>query len=135
MKRLITAGLVSGVLFAIMDGLMNGNSFAVELMEYYAPIARQSINAPAGVIIDLFYGFVISGIFFLISPSLPTGSGLIKGLAYGSGMWFFGVLMGVVSNWMMFTVPAETLLYVLLAGLVKMVVLGIANGLILKRSP
>ncbi|RPH73511.1 hypothetical protein EHM76_05230 [bacterium] len=81
----------------------------------------------------MFYGFVISGIFLIIWPSLPTETGIVKGLTYGLGMWFFRVLMGVISNWMMFHVPVKTLLYFLFAGLIEMIILGIINGLILKR--
>jgi hypothetical protein len=48
-------------------------------------------------------------------------------------MWFFRVLMGVISNWMMFDIPARTLVYLLLTGLVEMIILGIMNGLIIKK--
>ena len=56
-----------------------------------------------------------------------------KPMDYGLGMWFFRVLMGVVSNWMMFNVPAKTLVYVLFAGFMEMIILGIINGIMLKR--
>ena len=133
MLRFIISALLTGILFGTMDGLINGNPFAVKLMECYQPIARQSINIPAGLVIDLVYGFIISGIFLLIMPVLPTDYGIIKGLAYGLGIWFFRVVMGAVSNWMMFTVPVKTLVYILLAGLVEMLILGIVNGLIIKK--
>jgi hypothetical protein len=133
MKRFIITAIATGLLFGIMDGLLNGNPFALKLMECYKPIAKNTINIPAGLLIDLFYGFMISGIFILILPVLPTNNGIIKGLSYGLGMWFFRVLMAVVSNWMMFNIPVETLLYLLFAGLLEMIILGIFNGLILKR--
>jgi hypothetical protein len=133
MVRYIIAAILTGILFGTMDGLINGNPYAVKLMECFNPIARQTINVPAGLLIDLFYGFVISGIFFIIMPALPTESGIIKGLIYGLGMWFFRVLMGVISNWMMFNIPAKTLIYLLLTGLVEMIILGIINGLIIKK--
>jgi len=133
MIRFIITGLLTGLLFGVMDGLINGNPYAVKLMECYKPIAKQTINVRAGVLFDLFYGFVISGIFLIIWPSLPTETGIVKGLTYGLGMWFFRVLMGVISNWMMFHVPVKTLLYFLFAGLIEMIILGIINGLILKR--
>lgn len=133
MVRYIIAAVLTGILFGSMDGLINGNPYAVKLMECFNPIARQTINVPAGVLIDLFYGFAISGIFVIIMPVLPTESGIIKGLIYGLGMWFFRVLMGVISYWMMFNIPAKTLVYLLLAGLFEMIILGIMNGLILKK--
>lgn len=60
-------------------------------MECYKPIAKQAINIPAGIVIELFYGFVITGIYIIIIQALPTDSGIVKGLTYGLGMWFFRV--------------------------------------------
>ncbi len=133
MLRYIIVSLVTGLLFGMMDGLINGNPFAVKLMECYKPIARLQINIPAGIIIDLLYGFAITGIFFIIMPALPGNSGFIKGLSYGLLMWFFRVLMGVITSWMMHTVPLKTLLYILVTGLIEMLILGIFNGLLIKR--
>jgi len=133
MIKFIIAAILTGLLFGIMDAVINANPYAVKLMECYKPIARQSINVPAGLLIDLFYGFVISGIFILVLPVLPSGSGIINGLLYGLGMWFFRVMMSALSNWMMFNIPTKTLIYVLLTGLIEMIILGILNGLIIKK--
>jgi hypothetical protein len=133
MIRFIIAAILTGVLFGIMDGLINGNPLAVKLMECYKPITKLSINVPAGIVIDLFYGFVITGIYIIIMQALPTELGIIKGLIYGLGMWFFRVLMSVLTSWMMFNIPSKTLIYILLTGLVEMLLLGILNGLIIKR--
>jgi hypothetical protein len=132
MLRFTLAAVTSGLLFGTLDGLINGNSYAVKLMECYKPIAKENINIPIGVVIDLLYGFIISAIFLIILPALPTDIGVVKGLTYGLGMWFFRVVMGTISNWMMFKVPGKTLFYVLIAGLVEMVIIGIINGLIIK---
>jgi hypothetical protein len=134
MRRFIIASIATGLLFGIMDGLINGNPFALKLMECYKPIAKNTINISAGLLIDLFYGFMISGIFVLIIPVLPTENRIVKGLTYGLGIWFFRVLMGVISNWMMFNIPGETLIYMLFTGLMEMLILGILNGLIIKRK-
>jgi hypothetical protein len=133
MIRFIITAILTGLLFGILDGLINGNPYAIKLMECYKPIAKQSLNISAGLIIDLVYGFAISGLFFLLFPVLPTESGIIKGITFGVGMWFFRVLMNVISSWMMFNIPVKTLVYLLLTGLVEMILLGIFNGLILKR--
>jgi hypothetical protein len=133
MIRFIIAAILTGLLFGILDGLINGNPFAAKLMECYKPIAKKEINMPAGLIIDLVYGFAISGLFLLLIPVLPTESFIIKGVAFGAGMWFFRVLMNVVSSWMMFNILGKTLIYILLTGIIEMILLGILNGLILKR--
>lgn len=131
--RFLIAALLTGLSFAIMDGLINGNVYAAELMKYYDPIAKHTINVPVALLIDLFYGIMITGIYKIIFPVLPTGSAMIKGIIFGTGMWFFRVVMSVISSWMMFTIPAKTLIYMLLTGLLEMTVLGIINGLILKK--
>jgi hypothetical protein len=133
MIRFIITAVITGLLFGIMDGLINGNPFAGKLMECYKPIAKRSINIPAGIIIDLVYGFAISGLFLLLIPVLPTESRVIKGITFGVGMWFFRGLMNVISSWMMFNIPGKTLVYLLLTGLIEMILLGFLNGLMLKR--
>ena len=133
MARFILTAVLTGLLFALMDGLINANPYAINLMEVYKPIAKQSVNIPMGLVIDLFYGFIISFIFIIIRPALPTESGIIKGLSYGLGIWFFRVVMGVISNYMMFNIPISALIYLLLTGLIEMLMLGILNGLILKK--
>jgi len=131
MTRYIIASVITGLLFGTMDGLIQGNPYAKKLMGCFSPIAKPSINITAGLVIDLIYGFIISGIFIIIMSSLPTEIGIVKGLTYGLGMWFFRVLMGVISNWMMFNIPSKTLIYLLVTGLIEMIILGIINGLIL----
>jgi hypothetical protein len=133
MLRFIIGAILTGLLFGTLDGIINGNPYAVKLMECYKPIAKTTINIPAGLLIDLFYGFVISGIFFAVLPVLPSDSGIIKGIIFGFGMWFFRVLMGAISSWMMFNIPGKTIIYILWTGLLEMIILGIVNGLIIKR--
>jgi hypothetical protein len=128
---IIAAGL-TGLLFGTMDGLINGNPYAIKLMACYKPISRQSINIPVGLAIDLLYGFIISGMFIMILPALPTEIGIVKGATYGMGMWFFRVLMSVISNWMMFNIPGKAVIYTLLTGLIEMMILGILNGLLIR---
>ncbi|MBP1779470.1 MAG: hypothetical protein H6Q86_5481, partial [candidate division NC10 bacterium] len=62
----------------------------------------------------------------------PGQTGLIKGVSFALMAWFFRNVMYTASQWMMFTVPAEALLYSLIAGLCEMLVLGLLYGLTLK---
>ncbi len=129
--RYILVSVGSGILFGVMDGLINANPLARKLYEVYQPITRTEINAAAGIVIDLVYGFAMAGIFLLLRESLPGQSGLVKGLSYGLLMWFFRVVMYTATQWVMFDVPAATLLYGLGAGLIEMLVLGVVYGLTL----
>ena len=134
MIRYITVSIGSGILFGFMDGLINANPLAQRLYSIFEPIARKSINIPAGFAIDLVYGFAMAGAFLLLHGSLPGESGVVKGLVFGLFVWFFRVAMQVATQWMMFNVPASTLLYILVSGLVEMLVLGLLYGLTLKPS-
>jgi hypothetical protein len=126
--------VISGILFGILDGVINANPFAQKLYQVYKPIARTTINPVAGIMIDLVYGFIMAGLFLLLYKCLPGESGLVKGLSFTVMAWFFRVVMSAASQWMMFNVPAETILYSLVAGLGEMLVLGVLYGLALKPA-
>jgi len=128
MTRYALVAIASGLLFGLLDGLANGNPLAQSLYDVYKPIAKPSVNVVAGIVIDLVYGFVMAGVFLLLYQSLPGRTGLVKGMSLALLIWFFRVAMGAVTQWMIFDVPATTLLYTLLAGLVEMLVLGILYG-------
>jgi hypothetical protein len=131
MVTYILVSIISGILFGILDGLINANPFATRLFEVYKPIARTSINFVVGMLIDLAYGFILAAVFLLLSPSLPGETGLVKGLSFGLGVWFFRVVMSVASQGIMYKVPVKSLLYSLFAGLGEMLILGILYGLAL----
>jgi hypothetical protein len=133
MLRYLIVSVGSGLLFGAMDGLLNANPLAQTLYEVFKPMARKSLNMPAGLVIDLVYGFVLAGIFVLLYGSLP-GEFIVKGLVFGLAVWFFRVVMQVATQWMMFAIPASTLIYTLAAGLVEMLVLGLFYGLTLRSS-
>lgn len=132
MLRYIVTAISSGILFGVMDGIINANPFAQKLLAVYKPIAKDSINAPLGVVIDLVYGFVMAGLFIVLYKSLPGETGIMKGLSYGLIMWFFRVVMYAATHMMMFRVPANTLMYLLITGLAEMLILGLLFGLVLK---
>ncbi len=131
MIRYLIVSVASGILFGALDGIAHGNTAAQRLYEVYKPISKASANVPAGIIIDLVYGFAMAAIFLTISKSLPGESGLVKGLLFGLLVWFFRTVMYVVSQWMMFTVPAATLAYLLAVGRGEMLILGVLYGITL----
>ena len=132
MATYIIVSLISGILFGVMDGVINANPLAQKLLKVYKPIAKMSLNPIIGIVIDIVFGFVMAGVFLLLYNSLPGVSGLIKGLSLAIMVWFFRVVMSVASQWMMFTVPGRTLMYTLLTGLGEMLILGVLYGLTLK---
>jgi hypothetical protein len=132
MLRYVLVSLGSGLLFGLLDGLLNANPLAVRLFEVYRPIAKSSVNAAAGIGIDLAYGFILAAVFLLLYPSLPGQTGIVKGLSFGVIVWFFRAVMQAASTWMMFNVPAATIGYGLVAGLVEMLILGSLYGLTLR---
>jgi len=128
----IVVSIVSGILFGILDGVINANPLAQRLYQVYKPIAKTSVNPLAGMVIDLVYGFVMAGVFLLLYKSLPGGTGLVKGMSFACLVWFFRVVMYTASQWVMFNVPIEALLYSLVTGLGEMLILGVLYGLTLK---
>lgn len=131
MWKYILISIISGVIFAILDGLLNANPLAQRLFAVYQPIARTSINMVAGIRIDLCYGFALAGLFLLLHNSLPGSSGLLKGLSFGLIVWFLRVVMYALSQWMTFNIPGKTIIYIILSGLLEMLVLGVLYGLTL----
>ena len=132
MAKYVIVSVVSGVLFGVLDALVNANPLAQRLYEVYKPIAKTSINPVAGIAIDLVYGFVMAGVFLVLYQSLPGEAGIVKGISFALVVWFFRVVMYVATQWMMFDVSLEILLYTLLAGLGEMLILGILYGLALQ---
>jgi hypothetical protein len=131
MVRYVIVSIVSGILFGVLDGVINANPWAQKLYDIYKPIAKTSLNLPAGIAVDLVYGFVMAGVFLLLYKSLPGEMGLVKGVSFAVLIWFFRVVMSVASQWMMYNVSVETLLYTLFAGLGEMLILGTLYGLTL----
>lgn len=131
MLRYLIVSLGGGVLFGIMDGLINGNSLAKKLYAAFDPVLRKTVNVPAGIVIDLIYGFALAGIFMLFYKSLPGNSAWLKGITFGFIIFFFRVVMQVASQWMMFKVSPQLLVYILASGLIEMLLLGLYFGLCL----
>ena len=134
MTSYIIVSAISGILFGILDGLINANPISNKLYEVYKPISKTSVNIVVGMIIDLAYGFILAALFLLVYPSMPGEVGLVKGVSFGLMVWFFRVVMSVASQWMMFKVPLKALLYTLLTGLGEMLILGILYGLALQPA-
>jgi membrane protein insertase Oxa1/YidC/SpoIIIJ len=132
--RYFVVALSGGLLFGILDALLNANPLAQAVFAAYAPIAKTSVNIMAGITIDLIYGFVLAGLFLILYRSLPGQGGLAKGLSFGLMVWFMRVLMSVASSWMMFNLPNSLLLYVLFTGLFELLVLGLYFALTLRSG-
>jgi hypothetical protein len=130
----IVVSIISGILFGVLDGVINANPLAQRLYQVYKPIAKTSINPLAGILIDLVYGFVMAGVFLLLYKSLPGETGFVKGISFAFLVWFFRVVMYTASQWVMFNVPIEALLYSLVTGLGEMLTLGVLYGMTLKPA-
>lgn len=127
--RYVVVSLVTGLLFGILDGIINGNSLARRLHASLAPAARKKLKLPAGLAIDLAYGFLMTALFMVLRDSLPGTQGAVQGLSFAVLAWLFRVLMGALSQWMSLELPARALAYDLAAGLAEMGILGLAIGL------
>lgn len=52
MIRFVVISVISGIIFAALDGFINANPLAQKLMDSYSLLAKTSINVPVGIIID-----------------------------------------------------------------------------------
>jgi hypothetical protein len=129
--RYLLAAVASGILFAVLDGLLNANPAAQRLFAYLKPIARGRVSAGAGLLIDCAWGFAMAAIFVLLRPSLPGSSMLVKGLSFAGLAWFFRVLMRAASEAVMVKIPPRALLYSVVGGAVEMGLIGMLYGLML----
>lgn len=129
MIRYVIVSIAGGILFGILDGVIHANPLARRLYNVYTPIAKKSPNVLAGIVIDLAYGFVMPLVFLMLYTSLPGETSIVKGISFAFLIWFFRVVMGVASQWMMFDVPIKTLIYTLGTGLGEMLILGLLYGL------
>lgn len=129
--RLFAIGLGGGLLFALMDALINANPIAQRLYTVFRPVARESVNAPLGLMFDLLSGMVMALVFVWLMPILPSGY-VQKGIAFGLLAWFFRVAMGAASQFVMFRVPAAALLYGVFTGMAEMIALGLFYAVLLK---
>lgn len=131
LTRFIIVGISSGILFGILDALINANPMAQRLYNVFKPISKTTINPVAGILIDLFYGFVMAWIFLLLYISLPGETGILKGLSFGVIVWFFRVFMYSATQWMIFNIPKTAIAYTLITGFFEMLILGTFYGLTL----
>lgn len=128
-------GVASGILFLLMDFVLNVNPLARRLNEPYRPIARREMRLLAPMIIDLAYGLLMAGIFLVLRPALPGSKVVGAGISFGLLTWFFRVLMAGISQWVMFDVPLRTHFYSIGAGLFEMMALGLFYGIAFKSFP
>lgn len=131
--RLLATGAGVGLVFAILDGVLNANPLAQRLYAVYRPITRPSVNAPLGLLFDIVFGVVMAILFVVLAPALPRGP-IMRGLTFGLIAWFFRVVMGVAAQAVMFNVPPAALVYSLFAGLLEMSILGLLYGATLRST-
>jgi hypothetical protein len=133
MPRVVVVGLAAGVAFLVTDAILNANPLAQRLYAPYGPIARSSVNALAGSLIDLAYGLVLAILFVTLWPSLPGETGFVKGLSFGLMVWFLRVVMRVASDWVTTTVPSSTHAYTLVGGLIQILLVTALIAALLPR--
>jgi len=134
MLRRIVVGLAAGVVFLILDGLLNANPLAQQVYAGYRPIARSSVNVLAGSLVDLAYGLILVALFVTLRHCLPGRKGLTKGVSFGLMVWFLRVVMRVAGEWVTTTLPPSAHAYSLVAGLVQMLLVAIVIALLLPQS-
>lgn len=133
MLRKLLVGLAAGVALLILDGLLNANPLAQQVYAAYRPIARSSVNALAGSLVDLAYGLILVALFVRLRHCLPGRTRLTKGMSFGIMLWFLRVVMRVAGEWVTTTLPTSAHAYSLVAGLVQMLLVALLVALLLPQ--
>ena len=90
MLRYIIVGLASGLLFAILDGVIHANPLARKLYAVYQPIARTSLNPLVGLAIDIAFGFIMAIVFLLIRSTRARSQSIGKNIPFWTAFWLLG---------------------------------------------
>lgn len=131
MGTYIIVSVGSGLLLAVLDGLLNANPLARRLYRAYEPITRKSIPIVRGILIDIAFGFVLAGLYLILYRGIPVPPGIARAMAFGFIVWVLRSLMTTFSHWTMYDIPARTHLYALFAGLLQSLVVSLFYGLAL----
>ncbi len=130
--RYIIVSWVCGIVYWILDGVINWNPYAIKLFEIYRNNIKTSFSIQKSLFVYLIYGFAMAGIFKVLYKSLPGKNGVMKGVSFALIAWFFRGFIAVMSQWLLYSIPFNTLGYVAISGLVEALLLGMLLGLTLK---
>ena len=95
------------------------------------PIARPSVNAVAGSLVDLVYGLALTGLFVICRECLPGETNLVRGISFAVAVWFLRVVMRVAGEWVTAAVPASTHAYTLVAGFLQVLLVSLVIAMLL----
>lgn len=134
--RYVMTSWIGGILFWIMDGIINGNPYAKKLYKAFrsSTDTKISINITKSFFVYLVYGCAMVGIFSLLYKSLPGKTGISKGLSFGIMVWFFRGFMTIMSQWTLYTIPINSMAYWISTGIFEGLIIGTLFGLLLKRE-
>ncbi len=131
-KKILIATLAVTVFDAVIGGLTCGWLFNW-VYKLEPTNVWKSMEAP-GV---MFYigAIVLNAIFVLIyawiHKGLPISKKLIKGLAYGLGVWALGILPGMFATHMFMTVACGVVVYWTISALIQVPLKGLITAAII----
>ncbi len=135
LSRLILATVAISVFSTIIGMITCGGVFNWVYSIEPANIWKPMDSAPSAL---YFTGlFIVNAIFVmiyaLINKALPGQNKLIKGLAYGLGVWAVGTLPGMLSTYSFMNVSDVVIVYWLIWGLFAVPLKGLITAAICKN--
>lgn len=124
--------LFIGIAFGILDWIVYANPMVKNLKNIYEPVSRGLIHVTANFFIDIIYGIILCVFYLLLYNSLP-GYGIVKGLIYGILMWFLRIAILTFTQWMVYTTSIGAIIYMVFAGLIEMIIIGVLIGLLIRK--
>ena len=124
-KRLIVAGIVTSVLFLVIDMVLGTAGGFIGAEVFGVPVEQPpgfEAKIQFGLIFELINGFMLAVIYAVIHPSLP-GQGWKKGISYGFLVWGLRVVIGAFSTYMMTDMSPILIAINVVIGLIEVLIL------------
>ncbi len=132
MKRVLTCGIITGVLFIMFDMISSISTSPIFSPYSDLPIWKTPPDILAGVIFDLINGFILVAVYMMIYNGIP-GYGWKKGLNYGIIVGLFRVVMPSFSTIVMYTIPFTLVIASLVTGYIEIVILCVILAVVYEK--
>ncbi len=134
-SRLILAAVAISVFNVIVGMITCGGVFNwVYLIEPTNVWKPMDSAPPVFYFVGLFIvNIIFVAIFAMLNKAIPGKNKLVKGLAYGLGVWAVGMLPGMLSTYSFMTVADVVIVYWLIWGLVVVPLKGLIVASIYKN--
>jgi hypothetical protein len=133
-KRLVIAGIVTSVLFLVLDAVFGVAGGMIGTLIFGLPAAQpDESKMMITPVFELINGFMLATVYAVIYDGLP-GEGWKKGISYGLIVWGLRVVMWAFSTYIMTDMPPILIGITVVTGLVEVLILCVVIAAIYRAS-